>query len=231
MSTTKNTQEARLMTPDELAVCIKLLRDIRKWSQEQLAAISGLTVRTIQRVERGEASSLDTRRALARAFDSEDIDAFNKPYTIPSMEQIQADKEKFDREHITLKATPLSTGRQLAKLSESCTMDLSEPAFEMSREAEEEFAKLVDYFRDYRDLADTFSETQKLDVYDDLQRHIDTLKALGVSLCSATRTMQVRWGPDADVKPMPTDVLYVVCFPFGKEPEQFATPRTGQIRL
>ncbi|AOS80112.1 XRE family transcriptional regulator [Hydrogenophaga sp. PBC] len=110
-------------------------------------------------------------------------------------------------------------------------MDLSEPAFELTREADETFAMLVDYFRDYRDCADAYSETQKFEIYDEMQSHIDALKALGVSLRSATRKVQVKWGLEQDSKPMPASVLYVVAFPLGKEPEQFATPKSAGIRL
>ena len=109
------------------------------------------------------------RRALASAFEFEDIDALNKPFTIPSEEGLKAEKETFDREHVTLAAIPLTKGKQLAKLAETCMMDMSEPAFEMTREAQETFAVLVDYFRDYRDCADAYSETQKFEVYDDMQ--------------------------------------------------------------
>lgn len=154
MSATEHAQQSRLLTPTELAACIKLFREMRQWSQEQLSAISGLNVRTIQRVEQGQVASLDTRRALARAFELEDIDALNKPFVIPSEEDAKAAKEKFDQEHVTLTATPLTTGKQLAKLAETCSMDLSEPAFELPREADETFAMLVDYLREYRDCAD-----------------------------------------------------------------------------
>ncbi|MFT3760381.1 helix-turn-helix domain-containing protein [Thauera sp.] len=231
MNATEHAQQSRLLTPVELAAFIKLFRDMRQWSQEQLAAISGLNVRTIQRVEKGFPASLDTRRALARAFDFEDIDVLNKPFAIPSEEEAKAAKEKFDQEHVTLTAIALTTGKQLAKLAETCSMDLSEPAFELTREADERFAMLVDYLRDYRDCADHYSETQKFDVYDEMQSHIDALKALGVSLRYATRKMQVKWGTDADAKPMPATMLYVVGFPLGEEPEQFATPKSGGIRL
>lgn len=88
---------------------------------------------------------------------------------------------------------------------------------------------LVDYLRDFRDCADAFSETQKFDVYDELQCHIDALKTLGVSLRYAERKMQVKFGADENSKPMPINVLYVVAFPLGKEPEQFATPRSGGL--
>jgi len=230
MNATEDTQ-TRLLTPAELAVCIKMFREMRQWSQEQLADISGLNVRTIQRVEQGLSASFDTRRALASAFEFEDIDALNKPFTIPSEEELRAVKEKFDREHVTLTAIPLTTGKQLAKLAEACTMDLSEPAFDLTREADETFAELVDYFRDYRDCADAYSETQKFEVYDEMQSHIDALRTLGVSLSYAERKMLMKWGSEPDSKPIPVNVLYLVGFPLGNEPEQFATPKSGGLRL
>lgn len=231
MNFTENTKQTRMLNPAELAECIKLFREIRQWSQEQLAAISGLNVRTIQRVEQSLSTSVDTRRALARAFEFEDIDALNKPFTIPSEEELKAAKEKFDQEHVTLTAIPLTTGKQLAKLAETCTMDMSEPAFELIREADETFAALVDYFREYRDCYDLYTETQKFEVYDEMQSHIDVLKTLGVSLCYAERKMQVKWDSDPDSMPMPVNMLYVVGFPLGKEPEQFATPKSVGIGL
>lgn len=211
-------------------ICVRTFREMRRWSQEQLAEIAHLNVRTIQCVEKGEVASFDTRRALASAFDFEDIDALNKPFRIPSAEELRAAQEKFDREHVTLTALPLTTGRQLAKLAENCSMDLSEPAFELPREAAEEFAALVDYFRDYRDCADVYSETQKLEIYDDLQAHIEALQAQGISLRYAERKMQMKWDSDQpDAKPVPVTALYVMAFPLGKEPEQFATPKNGRI--
>lgn len=48
---------------------IRELRLLRGWSQEQLAERSGLSVRTVQRVERGRPPGLATAQALARALD------------------------------------------------------------------------------------------------------------------------------------------------------------------
>ncbi|MBB3800634.1 transcriptional regulator with XRE-family HTH domain [Xanthomonas arboricola] len=230
MNTTESKSQSRLLTPEELASCVRTFRELRHWSQEQLAEISHLNVRTVQRVEKGEAASFDTRRALASAFDFEDIDALNKPFHIPTTEELKVAQEKFGSENVTLTALPLTSGRHLAKLAENCSMDLSEPAFDLPREAAEEFAALVDYFRDYRDCADAYSETQKFDIYDELQAHIDTLQAQGVSLRYAERKTQVRWGSDQpDATPVPVTALYVMAFPLGKEPKQFATPKTGRI--
>ncbi|MDX9997749.1 MAG: 2TM domain-containing protein [Phenylobacterium sp.] len=48
---------------------IQKLRLRRGWSQEQLAELSGLSVRTIQRLERGQPGSLESMKALAAVFE------------------------------------------------------------------------------------------------------------------------------------------------------------------
>jgi transcriptional regulator with XRE-family HTH domain len=45
------------------------LREIKCWSQDELATASGLSVRTIQRVEKSGMASLETTKALAAVFD------------------------------------------------------------------------------------------------------------------------------------------------------------------
>lgn len=47
---------------------IRKLREARAWSQEHLAAVAGLSLRTIQRVEAEGRASAETRLALAAAF-------------------------------------------------------------------------------------------------------------------------------------------------------------------
>lgn len=48
---------------------IQKLRLQRGWSQEQLATVSGLSTRTIQRIERGQQPSLETMKTLAAIFE------------------------------------------------------------------------------------------------------------------------------------------------------------------
>jgi len=54
---------------------VKTLRLTKGWSQEQLAEVSGLGVRTIQRIEKDGVCSLESRNSLASAFhvESEDL--------------------------------------------------------------------------------------------------------------------------------------------------------------
>lgn len=230
MNSAEQATQPRMLSTEELATCIKYFREIRQWSQEQLAEISGLSVRTVQRIEQSEPSSMGTRRALARAFEFEDIDALNKPFLIPSVEEMAAEKEKFDRKHITLAALSLTTGKQLAQLAETCSMDLFEAAYEVPRELDHVLAALIDYFREYRDSYDLYAQVDKLDVYDEMQAKIDSLRSLGMSLRYAQRRMSVNFGM-GEGKPMPAEVAYIVGFPLGKEPETFATPRNGGLRV
>ncbi|MEL7110795.1 MAG: helix-turn-helix transcriptional regulator [Pseudomonadota bacterium] len=50
------------------AAKIKRWREERHWSQEHLAELAGVALRTIQRVENGEKASQETLLALAAAF-------------------------------------------------------------------------------------------------------------------------------------------------------------------
>lgn len=50
---------------------IRHLRQHKAWTQQQLADICGLSLRTIQRVELHGSASLETGRSLAAAFDTE----------------------------------------------------------------------------------------------------------------------------------------------------------------
>lgn len=52
---------------------VKKLREDRGWSQEHLAAVSGLSTRTIQRLETEGNASLESRSALAVAFEIEPV--------------------------------------------------------------------------------------------------------------------------------------------------------------
>ena len=56
---------------------IKKMRLERHWSQEQLAEMSGLSIRTIQRIENGENAGLESLKSLAAVFET-NIEDSNK---------------------------------------------------------------------------------------------------------------------------------------------------------
>lgn len=48
---------------------VRKLRLQRGWSQEHLAQLSGLNIRTIQRIERGQGAGLESMKSLAAVFE------------------------------------------------------------------------------------------------------------------------------------------------------------------
>ncbi|MDP2249815.1 MAG: helix-turn-helix domain-containing protein [Hydrogenophaga sp.] len=223
METAQQATQPRNLTPEELALLVRSFREMRQWSQEQLAEISGLSGRTVQRTEKGEPSSVDTRRALARAFGAEDIDMFNKPYLIPTAEEMAAAKEQFEKEHVTLQVERVTTGKQLGKLSEMASASLFSEAVSLPPAAEAQFARLADYCREYADCAELYSAVDKLGVYEDLGGILADLAKEGFSVVGTIRYAEVHWGKAAKAVEMST--LYVVAFPAGKEPDAIAVER------
>ncbi|MGA7437278.1 MAG: helix-turn-helix transcriptional regulator [Luteibacter sp.] len=218
----------RLLTHDELAVLIRLLRTQRQWSQEQLAEISGVNVRTVQRIECGEGANLHTRRALAHAFGMPDIDALNTPRQIPTAEEFEADQKAFEQEYRTLAAATVVSGRALGDLARDCHADHSWMAFDPSPAVEGAFAALLDYLRDFRDCADDVSETDRIEMHAELQAYLDELTGGGAVILAATDDPVMRFGGALAGDPVRIRILYLGLFPATGAPDTFAAPRNAK---
>jgi len=72
---------------------VRKLRLDKGWSQEQLAEISGLSVRTVQRIERGQKPSLETLKSLAAAFEIEVTD-LTMETTMSNQAKMTAEEEQ-----------------------------------------------------------------------------------------------------------------------------------------
>tara|TARA_B100000809_G_scaffold265803_1_gene325806 strand:+ start:6058 stop:6516 length:459 start_codon:yes stop_codon:yes gene_type:complete len=68
---------------------IKKMRLERHWSQDQLAEMSGLNIRTIQRIENGENAGLESLKSLASVFEINITDSDKKQ----ELEQIRKEEE------------------------------------------------------------------------------------------------------------------------------------------
>jgi len=56
---------------------VKKLLEKKQWSQEQLSILSGISIRTIQRIESGNRASLESLKSLAAVFET-DIETLQK---------------------------------------------------------------------------------------------------------------------------------------------------------
>jgi len=217
--------ELRPLANEEIGFLVLTFREGLQWSQETLAESCGVTARTIQRVEKGEPSNFDTRRAIARAFEFEDIDYFNKLHTVPTAEELKAAQEELQKNRLVLDVTIATSARDLASDFATSTGDVSRPAIELDRAAATEFATLTDYLRDYRDCASEFSEVQKIDAFAELQQHIDALAAFSVSVCYSTRDATFVGRDWANKEPMPLRLFYLSAFHKAKVPPKMIVPK------
>ncbi|MFT4669040.1 MAG: transcriptional regulator with XRE-family HTH domain [Ulvibacter sp.] len=78
------------MNPDTINLRdIKEMRLERHWSQDQLSEMSGLSIRTIQRIENGENAGLESLKSLAAVFEINIADSDKKD----EIEQIRKEEE------------------------------------------------------------------------------------------------------------------------------------------
>lgn len=70
---------------------IKKLRLQKAWSQSDLAEFSGLSIRTVQRIEKGEKPSLESLKSLAAVFD---IDIAELEQKVELMDNSDVSKEE-----------------------------------------------------------------------------------------------------------------------------------------
>jgi len=80
---------------------VRKLRLRKGWSQDQLAELADVSVRTIQRIERGHTPSLETANALAAVFEvhvttftkeHDEMTSIDKDRTEPGNEHLDADE-------------------------------------------------------------------------------------------------------------------------------------------
>lgn len=219
----------RQATPAEVAVVVRVFREARGWTQDTLAALSRIEVRTVQRVEGGERSSRDTKRAIAGALGFEDLDVLSSLVDLPTPEQAEKGRAEFERTHLVLDLAPVD-GRGLISL----VMELSDYGAighqglaELSAEAQDAFAFVLDFTRDCMDVSDVASKVEMLGYGDELQDGIDRLRMAGQELFAARRraTVAARSGVEAGGPPMPLEIIYLVTAPAGSAPGKVAVPR------
>ena len=212
------------MTPDVVAALVGGYRELRGWTQETLAELAGINVRSIQRVEAGEPASTDTLRSIARAFEADDLDCFLKVQTIPTVEEMQAERDRLARDFVEIAISSPVTGHELASAASRAEASTMQQLGEPTAEVEEAFAQLVDYLRDYGDCQDCYAEVQRLDVHRDLDGHLATIAAGGFAVGLGINDTVLAATATAG-RPMSWRVLYCICFPAERALTRLFVPR------
>jgi transcriptional regulator with XRE-family HTH domain len=216
--------ELRVLTPAELALFVKTRRSQLKWSQATLAELAGVTERTIQRVEKGEPSDLDTRRGLARAFQCEDLDVFNKPWPFPNIEKLKARSAELEKTTVGVPITRIEDARTLRTMWELANSSMADELGKLSTAARQAFASIVDYLRGYGDICEEYSMTQRLEVDRDLDALLQGIADEGAVVGAGLRDGRFKFYA-ANVEPLYLKTIYVVLAPKNALPLNVRVPK------
>src|SRR5262249_22531017 len=151
------------------------------WSQATLAEITRLNERTIQRVESGEPSSFDTLRAIAKAFKCDDIDVFNKPTRLANTEKLKAFWDELNKTTMIVPITRIQDARTLRTMSEAARCFAVDEFGELSTEAREAFASIVDELHEYNDFIKLYSMSERLELDREIDAHLKTIADAGAA--------------------------------------------------
>jgi len=223
--------ETRRMDKTELALVVRMMREMRGWTQETLAELAGVSVRTVQRIEDGQGGSAHSLRALARAVEAEDIDFLIRPQPIPSEAGVRRQRESFDKEHLLLDARPIASGRALEAFMVGINMlacDDDEIGDE-NRDSLADAAQLFDYLSEYLDAKSEVSHQDRLAVADELETILDRLRQAGWSPVVATRETALMNDSWANKTPWPVKIGYLALRPTGQQTPKLAVLR--RVRL
>ncbi len=228
--TSTTSPETRTLTPDEIGRVVRAFRDEFGWSQETLAELAGITSRTVQRLEAGQPSNLDTRRAVARAFDFEDLDWLNKPFPFPDEAELRARHEAFEREHLVLDAKPVDGRGLMATLVDhGCNGIAATGLSELPAGVREAFAAALDFLRECMDVSDVAPRSELLGYGDTIEEILAPLREQGFVIAVATRTTRITG--EGWKQPLPLSIVYLAAAPADAPPSKIAVSRKIQMGI
>ena len=84
---------------------IKQLRESKAWSQSHLADVAGISLRTIQRIEKSGIASLESVKAICASYGIEAGDILKNEIEQDAIEPINSSAIKFKINRMDIKAT------------------------------------------------------------------------------------------------------------------------------
>lgn len=227
------TIDAQALPPKMLGFWTRTLRMASNLSQDALAEVSGLTVRTIQRVESGKRASLTTRRCIARGLGYDNPDIFDDPAFVGTVkgllesiiaDQIKAEEARYP-DHITLPVTAAENGASLGSLIDGADAWVFHCNEKGSRDGQAEVAILFDHLQDYGDIWSELPPSGRLEaqrVFTRLLAAIERHELRAFHGSRATRLM----GTEGQA-PLPFTIAYVTVVPVEQQLSRIFVPKRG----
>lgn len=177
------------MPNDEISPIGEIVKKVRKqqgWSQEEFAGLSGIAVRTIQRIEAGERANIDTVRGIAATFnlDTSALLPLNAPmprHEFAALEaKIRQQASQIEKEINVL--PQIQNGKEL--LSAAAAFDVLKTDYPPPRTPEEGgvIAAVLETVRDYGDMHGELDPRTEIEVVVELDRQLAELSSFGLTV-------------------------------------------------
>jgi len=191
------------MNPKTVGNNIRKYRELRHWTQEELAMAAGVDARTVQRAESGHALALESLRAIANAFETP-IEALSA-----SPEGLEAKIAEFRRKYSVIDLN-------LVERSNLCDLFGADALWFQRRgtltdKQADAIAEFEQHVKDWGDIWRDLEPIQKREAEKHLEQVLDQLVSLKLTVSAGSETMTLRG--DADSKPFYLSVLYVAVVP------------------
>lgn len=184
-----------------------------------------LSCRAIQRIEKGEGANPHSKRALARAFELEDIDVFNKYVHIPDEKSLKEGFEHKQEETITLVLEKIVSGKMLREMTEEAGAYSFGFLVSLTNDCERVFAELQDYIKDYSDIHKEFSAVQRLDINEELEKILSQFEKNGFHLGIAVGKIMI--GQESNLTTL--KINHYVVDEKGKLPRQIVVSKSFEL--
>lgn len=199
-----------------IATNLRQFREQLAWTQEQLAAASTLSERTIQRAEDGESISAETLQALAGALNVS-VDDLRSP---PKMAQDLASKYE------VIKLRRLERASDLRRFMPADALDVGYDG--LNDEQEDAIAEFQQQLKDCGQIWRDLEPVQQRETIKEMQNQITALESLGLVVAVGTDLLRLKTG---EGKPFSMEVLHVIISK-ADEPKLFALrDKTAPARI
>lgn len=220
------------LPPEILAIWVRTLRAASDLSQDALAEASGLSERTIQRIESSGRTSRMTRRSLARGFGYDNHDIFDDPRFIATatdaVAEVFAERAKEVEAnhpgHIKLAVETVSGGAQIAGLIDQCDAWVYHCDDGASVAGQGITAVLFDSVQDYGDIWNELPPSGRFEAQGSFTKMLEDIAGHGLCALQAFRSAHL--APVAKGQtPMRFNIGYLTVVPAGLAPSHILVPK------
>jgi len=194
-----------------LGKLLKKVRENKAWSQEEFAAISGISTRTLQRIESGDKANVETLRAIAAALNMEVTALLPVNTLMPEEEfakvqaqaQEQAQKELAQLEKELNVLPRMRDGKELLAVVASVQALNTDHPHPVSEEEAMTIADLLAMVRDYGDIRDALEPQHEMQMILEATRLIEELERFGLLVFAGRLRGHLFFpAPSPDVSPL-----------------------------